>query len=340
MKKSILPPTESNEILKAWDEKADTIRAFIEKRPQYEQLCNEVAYILGKRMNEGNIEFSAITSRAKSLNSFIEKLSRKSYQNPISEITDFAGVRLVYLYKDDQTSIEKIIESEFRIIEKIDKIAEREPNEFGYGALHYLVNIGKKSSGARYDDLKELVCEIQVRTVLQDAWAVIYHHLSYKHESDVPQILLRKLNSVSGLFETADDQFNNIRLEREKYKKSIRPQLNNEKKFLDQEINLDTFAEFLKWKFPLAENIASHEGHLAEILQDVRALGYKRLSELNSLIIRTEDALDAYAKKMIPSPSGAGSVARALAFVHPSYREQSWGPQNVELFRELEELVH
>jgi ppGpp synthetase/RelA/SpoT-type nucleotidyltranferase len=59
----------------------------------------------------------------------------------------------------------------------------------------------------RYDDLKKLVCEIQVRTVLQDAWAIIDHHLSYKQESDVPKILRRKLNSLAGLVETAHDQF-------------------------------------------------------------------------------------------------------------------------------------
>lgn len=207
------PSTLDDEISKTWEERPDIIRSFIEARPQYEQLCAEVAYILKKRLDDGSIEYSAVTSRAKTLKSFAEKISRKQYESPLSDITDLAGVRVVYLYKADRHLIEKIIETEFDVIEKVDKVEEQEADRFGYGALHYLVHLGRKSSGARYDDLKGLICEIQVRTVLQDAWAIIDHHLVYKQESDVPKVLKRKLNSLSGLFETADDQFDRVRVE-------------------------------------------------------------------------------------------------------------------------------
>jgi ppGpp synthetase/RelA/SpoT-type nucleotidyltranferase len=65
--------------------------------------------------------------------------------------------------------LRELLNLSLRYLRKVDKLEEQEVDKFGYGALHYLVNLGRKSSGARYDDLKRLVCEIQVRTVLQDA---------------------------------------------------------------------------------------------------------------------------------------------------------------------------
>jgi ppGpp synthetase/RelA/SpoT-type nucleotidyltranferase len=89
-----------DELENTWKEKPDIILAFIKARYQYEQLCNEIGYILTKRLDENNIEYSAITSRAKTLKSFSEKISRKDYKNPLKDITDLAGVRVVYLYKN------------------------------------------------------------------------------------------------------------------------------------------------------------------------------------------------------------------------------------------------
>jgi len=311
-----LQVSEVDQLSRTWSENPDLVREFIDSRPQYEQLCSEVAYILDKRLDAQEIEVSAITCRAKSLKSFTEKLTRKNYACP-EDVTDIAGVRLVYLYKSDRSQIEKLIEAEFDVIEKVDKVEEQDEDRFGYGALHYLVHIGRKSSGARYDDLKNLICEIQVRTVLQDAWAIVAHHLSYKEESDIPKVLRRKLNSLSGLFETADDQFEQVRSERKKYQTSVKRKGKNESDFLSQEINLDTFKEFLKWKFPNKKigGTVSHPGH---ILSRVHEFGYKRLSELNVIVDRTAKARDALAGNA--NHPAAGEVAASLAFLHPDYR--------------------
>jgi hypothetical protein len=56
-----------------------------------------------------------------------------------------------------------------------------------------------------------LKAEIQIRTVLQHAWAAISHKLQYKREDDVPAPLRRKLFRLSALFELADDEFISLR---------------------------------------------------------------------------------------------------------------------------------
>ncbi|MCM2375556.1 GTP pyrophosphokinase [Pseudomonas marginalis] len=273
-----------------WQKDPETIKKFLTARNDYEQLCTEVEYILKKKVSQAKIETSFIGSRAKTLNSFIEKLQRKNYKNPLAELTDLAGARVVCLYSGDLEKIESIIKEEFTIIEKINKLEELEVNEFGYGAMHFIVKLGKSSAGARYDDLRNFVCEIQVRTVVQDAWSIIQHHMSYKKESQIPSKLQRKLNSLAGLFETVDDQFEAIRDQRDIYLLKIRESSHKPKEFLDNELNIDTFIEYLKWAFPDAPPGEFDSGI---VLDALISLNYKKLKEVNELIDRH--------KKLIPS---------------------------------------
>lgn len=319
---SQLQERQAHELSKIWDEQPTIIRAFLENQPQYEQLCNEVAYILKRRLTAGQIELSAITSRAKTLKSFAEKITRKQYQNPFNEVTDFAGVRVVYLYGSDRSRIEGLIETEFEVIEKIDKVHEQGADRFGYGALHYLTRLGRKSSGARYDDLKDLICEIQVRTVLQDAWAIIDHHLSYKQESDVPNMLKRKLNCLSGLFETADDQFERLRIEAEEYRRVVRSKLGSQDEFLGQEMNLDTFTELVKARFPQMK-LSSSNSHISQVLSTLLEYDYASLRAVDQLLSRTEKARGALATERQP-PFAVSEISRAIALEQPEYRDKSW----------------
>src|SRR4051812_23280599 len=89
-----------------WKSKPETIKRFLDQQSDYIQLCSEIAYILKKRLSESQIEISSISNRAKTLKSFLEKITRKTYENPFEEVSDFAGVRIVYLYQNDLKKIE------------------------------------------------------------------------------------------------------------------------------------------------------------------------------------------------------------------------------------------
>jgi GTP pyrophosphokinase len=144
-----------------------------------------------------------------------------------------------------------------------------------------------------------LVCEIQVRTILQDAWAIISDHLSYKQESGIPKQLRRKLNALSGLFETADDRFDQLRDERKVYsdktKKKIAEKLPD---FLKEEINLDNLIEYLNWRFPDRE-VASRND-VANLLPELIEYEYNHLSQLDELISMTYEAVKACEIKYPP----------------------------------------
>jgi ppGpp synthetase/RelA/SpoT-type nucleotidyltranferase len=270
-----------------WQRDPALIKRFLDVRRDYEHLCAEVEYILRKLVSANGIETSSISSRAKTLNSFLEKLQRKHYENPFDQLTDLAGVRVVCLYRDDVARVCNIIRSEFAVVEDVDKLDELGVDQFGYGARHLTLRLGKSSSGARYDDLKQYVCEVQVRTVVQDAWAIIQHHMVYKRESQVPSQLQRKLNSLAGLFETVDDQFGRIREDRDAYLNGVRESTSAPATFLETELNLDSFTEYLKWKFP-GRPVETWNGQARLILDVLLSAGHKQLKDVDIAINSTK----------------------------------------------------
>ena len=312
-----------------WEHQPEVIRAFLDIRPSYERLAEEVAYILERSVRSAGVEYAAVTHRAKTLDSFCEKVVRKSYENPLNQVSDIAGVRIVFLYLSDRSQLETIIKKHFDVVERVDKVDRDDPERFGYGALHYQVRLGEKASGARYDELKNLACEIQVRTILQDSWAVVAHHLSYKQESDVPKQLRRKLNALSGLFETADDQFNRLRDERAGYVEEVKKQMSEHApSLLTYEINLDSLIEYLNWRCPDRKRTSREDA--ADLLPELSKYGYERLEQLDNLLSSALDAVRAYEAKYPPTDRATqkktifapvGVVRMALELVNDAYLE-------------------
>ena len=101
-----------------WRDQPETIRRFLEQRAAYERLCDEVEYTLRNKLDAQGIQYAAVTQRAKSLESFLKKIKRKSYEAPFDQIADFAAARVVCLYQDDLPQIEAIIREEFTVHEK------------------------------------------------------------------------------------------------------------------------------------------------------------------------------------------------------------------------------
>lgn len=330
----------SEKVANLWRDRPEVIKEFLEGRVVYSHLAEEVAYILEKSVKAAGIKYSQILSRVKELNSFCEKVERKKYVNPLHDCTDIAGVRIVYLYISDIDRISDVIAREFNVIECVDKIELNDSERFGYGAVHYLVTIGGKSCGARYDELKELSCEIQVRTILQDSWAVVGHHLTYKQESEIPKKLRRKLNALAGLFETADDQFDGVRRELQSYANEVQKQfVAGGSEFLKSEINLDNLIQYLVWKFPDRRTNTREE--IANLLSSLKEIGVSKLGEVEETINRTIDAVVAYETDDPPlTAKGVRTKYAQVGAARVAFRFMEEGPslipfQNMDKYRDL-----
>src|ERR1700759_2533749 len=96
------------------------VKAFEVIRPLYKNLASEIEDLLITKMSREDLKVS-VTSRVKELDSFRQKIVRKAYADPIREVTDLAGCRIVCSYDSDISRISKIVESLFEVCEIVDK---------------------------------------------------------------------------------------------------------------------------------------------------------------------------------------------------------------------------
>lgn len=265
-------------------------KVYAEKRPIFESFTMKLHELIKDLLRTNDIDVAQIECRTKTMKSFCDKVQRigKDYDNPLVELTDLSGIRIIAYYLEDVDKIGEILKREFEVDDanSVDKAQAADPDRFGYLSVHYVVTLSpsRKELGEwkPYSDLK---AEIQVRTVLQHAWAAIDHKLRYKTAREMPRNLRRQLFRLSALLELTDDEFSNLRARSEKlaeqYSEDVR------KGEYDIELNLasiDTYLEsskqhvkwmeiaqevgFKKFKYAGPEYSREDRRRLLKIIQD------------------------------------------------------------------------
>jgi putative GTP pyrophosphokinase len=158
----------------------------------------------------------SIKARSKDFYSYYKKYLRllRQAQDAGSEapaITDLIGIRVVCPFIEDLTQVEVVIQQTFEVIEVERKGSNQTFKEFGYQSTHLLIksprDIAEKRGCTGCD-----VAEIQIRTILQDAWAEVEHELVYKAEfTPFDEPLKRKLAAVNASLSLADIIFQEIK---------------------------------------------------------------------------------------------------------------------------------
>lgn len=206
------------------DTQRQLLEAYDGSRGLYEDYCRTLASLMETLLRSG-VQIHAISHRAKSRESLAEKITRpdKSYST-LGDITDLAGVRVTTYFADDVDKAAEVIRREFLVDElaSIDKRQYADPDRFGYRSLHFVISLRPNRSNlpehARFAELKS---EVQVRSILQHAWAEIEHDLGYKSAAGVPAELRRRFARIASLLELADDEFTSIRDSLAAYERAV-----------------------------------------------------------------------------------------------------------------------
>jgi ppGpp synthetase/RelA/SpoT-type nucleotidyltranferase len=167
------------------------------------------------------LEKPTVISRLKDRDESIRKFSRK-YQTELEQkqtpyeikdfITDLVGIRVICLYEREIDTVVKVLRANFHILDESDKIKKMETTEdtFGYKGFHLDVAVNEERKALpEYVRFSSLRYEVQVRTIIQDAWSVLDHKIKYK--KSIPAPLKRRINTLAALFELADHEFLSIR---------------------------------------------------------------------------------------------------------------------------------
>lgn len=198
----------------------NTISEYRSRQPIYHALSTRLQQLMSDIIRNNNIDFHIVETRAKTVSSFSEKIQRKGkkYTDPINEINDLCGCRVILYYIDDIEKVKSLLSREFSIleVETSHQPSELDADRFGYLSLHLIATIGENRENLdEWKTFKGLKFEVQIRTVIQHAWSAVSHAMQYKQEMSVPSQLRRRLHRIAGLFELADEEFLSIRTRKE-----------------------------------------------------------------------------------------------------------------------------
>ena len=156
-----------------------------------------------------------VSARAKEPLRFITKAGKvengmPKYSDPLSQIQDQIGARVVVFYERDVVAVSARVEKYFHLFEKRLQIPETEW-EFGYFGLHYVLLLPREAvpTGVS-EELAPEQFELQIKTLWQHAWSEANHDLAYKPSAELPAGSRRLMAYASAQAWGADRTFSEL----------------------------------------------------------------------------------------------------------------------------------
>ena len=269
--------------------------------PVYTQMADIIPQKLKAIFDEAGIIVAAVEHRVKTEESLTGKLKLKGGKySTIHDITDLVGIRVITFYIDDVDKIASVLERLFDIDweNSIDKRKAHEIDSFGYLSLHYICSIPESSyKNEEHPEINKIRFEVQMRTVLQHAWANMNHDTGYKSGVEIPKVYKRNMSRLAGMLELVDDEFSRIRRELSDYRRRVQKLVasgNLSQVLLDG----DSFKSYLSiGPFDrLTRRIASinqaeiQQVDMSAFLPLFKAMGFKTLGDIADLVKQYSEA--------------------------------------------------
>ena len=210
----------------------------------YYKLEHDVKDIISTLLEVNHIKISNMAARIKTEEALRNKIMYKNKYSHLDEITDILGVRIITLFEKDVDTIFELLDKTFEICEIVDKRKKRKNNriEFGYNSLHLILKFtDSRCQLVEYQKYLDIRFEVQIRTVLQHAWAEVEHGLGYKSFYEPPMEVKRKLNRLSSTLEILDEELERIRYDIALYNQSF----DKEEKIMKTDINKDSLIAYV-----------------------------------------------------------------------------------------------
>lgn len=303
------------------------------RRPALVAATERYVQLVTALLDDAGINYLSITARTKTVESFAAKAERtvdgqRLFTDPLVEITDQVGLRVITYLREDVDAVATLIADEMRLIDDRDMGLETaREGRWGYASRHLLVGVEGQQQPA----------SIQVRTVLQHAWAEFEHDIRYKGSIPAEHVpdLDRRFSLAAGLLELADREFTAIR-ERLRIELTDEEMTADESDPSDPRISTAVLATYLGNRYADAGwSRTDHYGWISGLLLE---LGVTSLDELTALLDGLDtDAINAAMAYRFP----AGAVRRLddalLAVFGERYLRLHGNAHRVEL---LEQRLH
>ena len=197
------------------------VTAYAELQPELRLATEQYVDLVLSILDDAGINYLTVTGRAKSVASFAAKAARTeadgrpTYADPLVDITDQIGIRVITYVQSDVQAVVDLLGDQMVVHDDRDMGRETANlGRFGYASRHLLVGLDQgRDAQPAYEQLRGRIAQVQIRTVLQHAWAEFEHDIRYKGtipEEHVPDFD-RRFTLAAGLLELADQEFSTIR---------------------------------------------------------------------------------------------------------------------------------
>lgn len=194
---------------------------------RYQEFCtrypNAAADFLGAIedvLSDAGLTYDHVTARVKEWRSLRSKSRKRRpdgtlmYPHPWQDIHDLIGVRVTTYHSTEIPRIIEALTEVFEVRRSVDKTAQtRVSGSFGYGSHHLILRVPPAQVTPVLQAYAGREFEVQIRTVLQHAWAEFEHDIRYKRRGNTGKLapeVDRAFTLAAGLIELADQQFDLI----------------------------------------------------------------------------------------------------------------------------------
>jgi hypothetical protein len=161
---------------------------------------------------------------------------------------------------------------------------------------------------------------VQVRTVLQHAWAELAHDRAYKFSGALPPNIRRQLNLYSGTLEIIDRGFDEISREIDAYKHQVSK--SSKSQLEDSPLDSITIERFLS-RMKEVSRIPEEDSSITDVVvRELQEFGVKTIKDLADLA--TDSFVEAH-EKYIPYTTQRGFLRELMMYSDLStYLTKAW----------------
>ncbi|MCW2817494.1 MAG: pyrophosphokinae [Marmoricola sp.] len=198
----------------------DPVRAYALSHPDLVRASEEALALVTGILDDAGINYLTVSGRTKSVASFAEKATRTRdgrpmYPDPLTQITDVIGLRVITYVHSDVAAVADLLHDQVVVVDDRDMGQETaQEGRFGYASRHLQIGLDAvREAQPAYAHLTGRAAQVQIRTVLQHAWAEFEHDIRYKGQipEEHARDFDRRFTLAAGLLELADQEFSTIR---------------------------------------------------------------------------------------------------------------------------------
>jgi ppGpp synthetase/RelA/SpoT-type nucleotidyltranferase len=266
--------------------------------PRYESFARQLLSLIEALCAAENIVIQTRTWRIKSVDSISRKLREDKSLDKFRDVRDLCGIRVVVSSLTDIARIRKVLCRELDVVAE-KWLGQGKADVFGYHSLHLQLRVDKRrGKETEWSDTRKCEAELQIRTVLQDGWAIVSREYDYNTAKVAPDKVRRRLFRAASLIESSDEMLDQYCTEVKRARKTYK-RLATTNKWISLPLDVDSL------------NITWSRYDWEAVAHRSRRLGYKKPSK--DLLVREDDEVTSLL--YIAQAAGMRSTGDLASFV-------------------------